>query len=57
MSQRPRISICEAHSCGCIGHEIGGEADVFVQFRTVEKAGYTALAEGARVSFERKTGS
>nr|WP_245473532.1 cold shock domain-containing protein [Bradyrhizobium zhanjiangense] len=51
------MSICEAHSCGCIGHEIGGEADVFVQFRTVEKAGYTALAEGARVSFERKTGS
>jgi cold shock protein len=34
-----------------------GEADVFVHIRSVEKAGYTSLAEGARISFERKTGS
>ncbi|UEM11314.1 cold-shock protein [Bradyrhizobium barranii subsp. barranii] len=31
-----------------------GEADVFVHIRSVEKAGYTSLAEGARISFERK---
>ncbi|MGY3396017.1 CspA family cold shock protein [Bradyrhizobium sp. USDA 3311] len=34
-----------------------GGADVFVHIRAVEKAGYTALAEGARISFEVKTGS
>lgn len=34
-----------------------GRSDVFVHIRAVEKAGYTGLAEGARISFERKTGS
>ncbi|MDA9391733.1 cold-shock protein [Bradyrhizobium sp. CCBAU 45394] len=34
-----------------------GGADVFVHIRAVEKAGYTALAEGARISFEVKMGS
>ncbi|WP_407185173.1 cold-shock protein [Bradyrhizobium centrosematis] len=33
------------------------EADVFVHIRAVEKAGYTALVEGAGVGFERKTGA
>ncbi|UVO35747.1 cold-shock protein [Bradyrhizobium arachidis] len=33
-----------------------GGADVFVHIRAVEKAGYTGLAEGARISFEIKTG-
>lgn len=34
-----------------------GGSDVFVHIRAVEKAGYTGLAEGARISFELKTGS
>ncbi|QHP73036.1 cold-shock protein [Bradyrhizobium sp. LCT2] len=34
-----------------------GGADVFVHIRAVEKAGYTALAEGARISFDVKMGS
>lgn len=34
-----------------------GGSDVFVHIRAVEKAGYAGLAEGARISFELKTGS
>ncbi|WP_027545346.1 cold-shock protein [Bradyrhizobium sp. WSM2254] len=34
-----------------------GGSDVFVHIRAVEKAGYTGLAEGARISFELKTDS
>ena len=34
----------------------GGGADVFVHISAVEKAGYTALAEGAKVSYELVTG-
>jgi cold shock protein len=34
----------------------GGGADVFVHISAVEKAGYTNLAEGARVSYEPITG-
>lgn len=34
-----------------------GGSDVFVHIRAVEKAGYTGLAEGARISFELKTAS
>ncbi|MBK3662558.1 cold-shock protein [Bradyrhizobium diazoefficiens] len=34
-----------------------GGSDVFVHIRAVEKAGYTGLAEGARISFELTTGS
>jgi CspA family cold shock protein len=34
----------------------GGGADIFVHISAVEKAGYTNLAEGARVSFELVTG-
>lgn len=34
-----------------------GGSDVFVHIRAVEKAGYTGLAEGGRISFELKTGS
>lgn len=34
-----------------------GALDVFVHIRAVEKAGYTGVAEGARISFELKTGS
>ena len=30
----------------------GGGQDVFVHISAVEKAGYTSLAEGAKVSFE-----
>ena len=33
-----------------------GGLDVFVHISAVEKAGYTNLAEGARVSFELVTG-
>ncbi|MGY4399260.1 cold-shock protein [Bradyrhizobium sp. USDA 3315] len=33
-----------------------GGADVFVHISAVEKAGYTGLAEGARVSYELQTG-
>lgn len=35
----------------------GGGSDVFVHIRAVEKTGYNGLAEGARISFELKTGS
>ena len=38
---------------GFIQPEDGG-ADVFVHIRAVQKAGYTNLAEGARVSYEVK---
>lgn len=41
---------------GSIKPDDGG-SDVFVHIRAVEKAGYTGLAEGARISFELKTGS
>jgi cold shock protein len=34
----------------------GGGADVFVHISAVEKAGYTSLAEGAKVSYELVTG-
>ena len=30
----------------------GGDKDVFVHISAVEKAGYSSLAEGAKVSFE-----
>jgi CspA family cold shock protein len=30
----------------------GGGPDVFVHISAVEKAGYTSLADGARISFE-----
>ena len=33
----------------------GGGSDVFVHISTVEKAGYTGLAEGAKVSYEVAT--
>jgi len=33
-----------------------GGPDVFVHISAVEKAGYTNLAEGARLSYELKTG-
>ncbi|RXG85869.1 cold-shock protein [Bradyrhizobium zhanjiangense] len=33
-----------------------GSADVFVHISAVEKAGYTTLEEGARVSYQLKTG-
>lgn len=38
---------------GFISPDDGG-ADVFVHISAVEKAGYTELAEGARVSYELK---
>jgi cold shock protein len=34
----------------------GGEPDVFVHISAVEKAGYTGLAEGAKISYELVTG-
>ena len=34
----------------------GGGADVFVHISAVEKAGYTSLVEGARISYELVTG-
>jgi len=34
----------------------GGGADVFVHISAVEKAGYTGLVEGARLSYELVTG-
>jgi cold shock protein len=34
----------------------GGGQDVFVHISAVEKAGYTGLAEGAKVSYELVTG-
>jgi cold shock protein len=34
----------------------GGGPDVFVHISAVEKAGYTSLAEGAKVSYEVVTG-
>jgi CspA family cold shock protein len=40
---------------GFIAPEGGGQ-DVFVHISAVEKAGYTGLAEGARVSYELVTG-
>ena len=36
---------------GFIQHDNGGK-DVFVHISAVEKAGFTSLAEGAKVSFE-----
>ena len=33
-----------------------GGPDVFVHISAVEKAGYTSLAEGARISYELVTG-
>lgn len=33
-----------------------GGSDVFVHISAVEKAGYTGLAEGARISYEVKAG-
>ncbi|WP_407185253.1 cold-shock protein [Bradyrhizobium centrosematis] len=33
-----------------------GSADVFVHLSAVERAGYTTLEEGARVSYELKEG-
>jgi CspA family cold shock protein len=38
---------------GFIQSDEGGP-DVFVHIRAVEKAGYTSLAEGVRVSYELK---
>ena len=40
---------------GFIKPDTGGP-DVFVHFSAVEKAGYTNLAEGARISYELFTG-
>jgi CspA family cold shock protein len=40
---------------GFIAPEDGGP-DVFVHISAVEKAGYTNLAEGARISYELKSG-
>jgi CspA family cold shock protein len=40
---------------GFIAPEGGGQ-DVFVHISAVEKAGYSNLAEGARISFELVTG-
>ena len=34
----------------------GGGGDVFVHISAVEKAGYTDLGEGARISYELVTG-
>ena len=34
----------------------GGSTDVFVHISAVEKAGYTSLVEGARISYELVTG-
>jgi cold shock protein len=34
----------------------GGGPDVFVHISAVEKAGYTGLAEGAKISYELVTG-
>jgi len=33
-----------------------GSSDVFVHISAVEKAGYTGLAEGARISYELRAG-
>ena len=33
-----------------------GSADVFVHISAVERAGYTSLAEGARVSYQLQAG-
>jgi CspA family cold shock protein len=33
-------------------HPAGGGKDVFIHISAVEKAGYTSLAEGTKVSFE-----
>ncbi|MGY4623864.1 cold-shock protein [Bradyrhizobium sp. USDA 4486] len=40
---------------GFIKPEDGGP-DVFVHIRAVEKAGYTQLLEGARISYEPRAG-
>jgi cold shock protein len=40
---------------GFIKPDTGGQ-DVFVHISAVEKAGYTGLAEGAKVSYELVTG-
>ena len=40
---------------GFIKPDVGG-ADVFVHISAVEKAGYTGLVEGARLSYELVTG-
>lgn len=40
---------------GFIAPEDGGP-DVFVHISAVEKAGYTSLAEGARISYELQSG-
>ena len=40
---------------GFIKPDVGG-ADVFVHISAVEKAGYTGLAEGVRISYELVTG-
>ena len=40
---------------GFIKPDVGG-ADVFVHISAVEKAGYTSLVEGARVSYELVSG-
>ena len=44
-----------AKGFGFIKPDAGGP-DVFVHISAVEKAGYTGLAEGARVSYELFTG-
>ena len=38
--------------CGFIQPEGGGSKDVFVHISAVERAGYSSLAEGAKVSFD-----
>ncbi|MGY8685955.1 cold-shock protein [Bradyrhizobium sp. UFLA05-153] len=40
---------------GVIQPDDGG-SDVFVHISAVEKAGYTGLAEGARISYELRAG-
>ena len=40
---------------GFIKPDIGGQ-DVFVHISAVEKAGYSGLAEGAKISYELVTG-
>jgi CspA family cold shock protein len=44
-----------AKGYGFIRPENGGP-DVFVHISAIEKAGYTSLAEGARVSYELMSG-
>ncbi|WP_084801548.1 cold-shock protein [Bradyrhizobium sp. Ec3.3] len=40
---------------GCIKPDDGGP-DVFVHIRAVERAGYSELAEGAKISYKITTG-